>query len=73
MGSSYIRHLKKSLKEQGVQVPQNVSLIGYSKLKMSQLRAKLDKELSRHGSGNVVLHLGGNELVTRVKRNGLRN
>ena len=41
---------------------QNVRLLGYPGLKLKELRAKLDEELPRNGTGNVVLHLGGNDI-----------
>ena len=62
IGSSYIRRLKQSLDKQGVPIPPNVRLHGFGGLTMSRLRAKLDKKLSRQGQGNLVLHLGGNDI-----------
>ena len=37
-------------------------LLGYPGLKLNGLRARLDEELPRRGTGNVVLHLGGNDI-----------
>ena len=67
VGSSYVSRLDAFIKEQGLAIPDNVCLVGKPGLILDHVKSLLEKESSKGGHGNIVLHVGANDIGNGTK------
>ena len=69
VGSSLIKRLDNFLKRRNEPLPPTVRLKGQSGLTLQGLRKLLEESLSRDGEGNIVLHVGANDIGNLTEKN----